>query len=55
MKWFRAMIEDDNFEIVLAENEYEVLHILEMEGHTVLEICEMGGECEIYDFTESKK
>lgn len=40
MKWFKAEIEDDNFEIVSAENEIEVIEMLENEGHTVLEVSE---------------
>lgn len=38
MEYFIAEIEDDNFEIILAENKEEVIKELEKEGHEVLDV-----------------
>ena len=36
MAWYKAEIEDDNFEIVYASSEMDVYDMMEAEGHTVL-------------------
>lgn len=44
MKEWIAEIENDNFEILIAENEIEVIKELEAQGHYVLEVNEYKGE-----------